>query len=203
MRMVVWLRLLAVGLLVSIVATACATDRNLAERRLANAHELADLMRQHRWNEGAAALDDGRVTAAEYRHLFDLFRACVVEHGGTVEQVQRNPVSPNMLQYTINPGAGGLKKSEELVNKCQARYMMVDAFMWNTPAPMNPVAAETARKCLRRAGFTVPDSADDVVDFARATNGKRQGLVADCVTDAALKADPGSLGAGYGAPEVF
>jgi hypothetical protein len=128
------------------------------------------------------ALNDGKVTAAEYRTAMDRFVSCVRDAGYPVSDPVPSPADNLTLIYEITP-SGAPDVYNEAVQRCNLSHLSlveptyVEAHAQVMDAPLRAAVGD----CLRGRGVTPTTRERNLADFAESA--KDETKVVDCVTE--------------------
>ncbi|MFE3716374.1 hypothetical protein [Streptomyces cyaneofuscatus] len=127
------------------------------------------------------ALEDGKVTAAEYRTAMTRFVSCVRDAGYSVSDPVRSPADNLTLIYDMTP-SGDTDVYNEAVQDCNLSHLSLiePTFVEAHPQVMDEALRVAVRGCLAGQGIPVTAEERNLTDFA--TSAEDETKVVDCVT---------------------
>lgn len=127
------------------------------------------------------ALEDGRVTAAEYHTAMGRFVSCVKDAGYPVTRPVLSPADNLTLIYDITP-SGEPDTYNDAVQKCNLSHLSLvePTFVEARPQVMDEPLRTAVGDCLRRQGARPTGRERNLADFRRSV--KDETRVVDCVT---------------------
>lgn len=115
--------------------------------------------------EQAAALEDGTVTAGEYREAFENLRACVEREGYGISDPQVNPVTNTNFEFVYDAKGRNQNTALEDYASCEEQFWNPVAYVYVSNAPQKiDEGLETAiLSCMDQLG--VKPAREPVEDF--------------------------------------
>ncbi|WP_416967057.1 hypothetical protein [Streptomyces sp. 4F14] len=135
------------------------------------------------------ALQDGKVTAAEYRTAMNRFVTCVRDAGYPVTDPVISPTDNLTLIYDITPN-GDADTYNKAVQTCNLDHLSLvePTYVEAQPQLMAAPLRAAVANCLARQGVRVTSKERNLADFAASAHSETK--VVDCVTSQRARVYP-------------
>ena len=177
---VVVLSVLALGTLAGCDATPEATTSDsFAFTTVENARQYAH---DKGYDDAAKILDDGVVSADEYRAANADYQLCLEAQGYVFHNVMIDPVGG--LQFIFENDFTGSEANADVkaIDRCQDQYDPVEqSYTLSQPQRMDPQLLETVKRCLDGRAYKYDPESTNLKTLA-GSNGGIPIPVSDCVT---------------------
>jgi len=132
------------------------------------------------------ALEDGVITASEYRAAFDALRSCVEDAGPTVSDAVISPIDGYSLVFSYDAAGVDTTAAVDIYDRCEGRHWQPLAQLYSavSTSSMNPDLASAVSDCLATQEQAVPTEATSLEAFFDQRNdAEHQQKVVDCISD--------------------
>jgi hypothetical protein len=179
------MQLVAVSTAAVLGLSACSSAAAPAQQNSFSFTSASDALayaKSHHYTADVGYLEDGVVTAEEYRAAESTYQSCLEGQGYTFGPVMVDPIGG--LQLIYRDQYMGPKKSYNgnAVNACQDKFDPVEeTYTQTNPQHMNPQLLSAVESCLTANGVAYPASASKVADFVKKLHANISPVLSKCI----------------------